>query len=324
HGTHGAGTIGARGGIVGGAPGTPIRAFKVLGDSGFGSLSAVICGLEWVIDTLDDTGVVAINLSLGAPMDDNQTKCGSSSFHQAICNTKRAGVAIVVAAGNDNKNARGYVPAAYSQVITVAAMTDTDGCAGGRGGHSSWGSRDRDDRKWIRSNFGSVVDVIAPGVDIESTAHDGGYRELSGTSMAAPHVTGAIARGWDPGNGGRERNIPGFKADQGLVKLSSNTGCGDEPPVDPGGQPADRPKLTIKPETAAPRERVRVMLRGFPAGDTVRILLKGEREDRVVTNGNGAGSGKFRVPSSREPGRYVVRAVGKSGTSDSAKLRIRD
>lgn len=201
HGTHVAGTIGASRGMAGVAPGTPLWAVKVLGDSGFGSLSAVIRGLEWVIDTRDDTGVVAINLSLGAPVDDHESKCDSSSFHQAICNAKRAGLAIVAAAGNENEDARGFVPAAYSQVITVAAMTDTDGCAGGHGDYSSWGSVDTDDRKWIHSNFGSVVDVIAPGVDIRTTAHDGGYRELSGASMAAPHVAGAIARNWKPGCG---------------------------------------------------------------------------------------------------------------------------
>jgi subtilisin family serine protease len=80
-------------------------------------------------------------------------------------------------------------------VITVSALADTDGLPGGLGGKRcfSWGSYDSDDTFADFSNYGSDVDLIAPGKCIWSTVPGGGYKYMSGTSMAAPHVTGAVA-----------------------------------------------------------------------------------------------------------------------------------
>jgi subtilisin family serine protease len=113
-------------------------------------------------------------------------------LHGAICKVVSAGIPVVVAAGNAGKDAATTVPATYDEVIAVSAFADFDGVPGGLGA-STCGSGDRDDRFANFSNFGADVDIAAPGVCIRSTARGSGYAELSGTSMATPHVTGAVA-----------------------------------------------------------------------------------------------------------------------------------
>ncbi|MDP9369658.1 MAG: S8 family serine peptidase [Chloroflexota bacterium] len=187
HGTHVAGTIGANGGVVGVAPGTPLYAMKVLGDNGSGQWSWVICG----INETARRGITVANLSLVGASSESPDSCANSSLHQAICDAVAQGVRFAVAAGNNGADASGYVPAKYPEVTAVSALADSDGCTGGAGPATSSGA---DDTRASFSNYGSVVDVAAPGVDIYSTV-PGGYGTKSGTSMAAPHVAALFALG---------------------------------------------------------------------------------------------------------------------------------
>ena len=193
HGTHVAGTVGANGTIIGVAPGTPILAVKVLSDSGSGSWSSILCGIDWVARA-GNGGVpraTVANISLGGLSSEDASTCASSSLHQALCNATANGVTFAVAAGNDGIDASGFVPAKYPEVVTVAALADSDGCAGGLGAATGNGA---DDTRASFSNYGSIVDVAAPGVSIYSTV-PGGYGYMSGTSMASPHVAGMLALG---------------------------------------------------------------------------------------------------------------------------------
>ena len=194
HGTHVSGTIGALddgAGVVGMAPGARIWPVKVLTDAGTGLNSDVICGIDYVTAHADEIEVA--NMSLGGGGEDDG-RCGAGNddaMHAAICESVAAGVTYVVAAGNDSADASTSTPAAYDEVITVSALADFDGRSGG--GAPSTCRNDQDDTFASFSNYGSDVDLIAPGVCIESTSMLGGYDTLSGTSMASPHVAGAAA-----------------------------------------------------------------------------------------------------------------------------------
>jgi subtilisin len=195
HGTHVAGTAAAKddaNGVVGVAPGARLWAVKVLNASGSGSTSGIVCGIDWV--TARASTIEVANMSLGGSSSLGSISTCSSSFdpmHQAICRSVSAGVTYAVAAGNSAANANNFVPATYSEVITVSALADFNGQPGG--GAAATCRADQDDTFANFSNFGSDIDLIAPGVCILSTYRGGGLNTLSGTSMATPHVTGAAA-----------------------------------------------------------------------------------------------------------------------------------
>ena len=165
HGTHVAGT--AAGENYGVASGAFIHSVQVLSGSGSGSTSGVIAGVDWVAANRIDPAVA--NMSLGGGV--------SSALNNAVNNAVSSGVFFAVAAGNENTDACNRSPASASQACTVASSTSSDA-------RSSF------------SNFGSCVDIFAPGSSITSTWNTGSSSttSISGTSMASPHVAGAAAR----------------------------------------------------------------------------------------------------------------------------------
>ncbi len=161
HGTHVAGTAAAETnnsrGVAGMAPNTDILAVRVLDANGGGSLADIADGIRYAADT----GAEVINLSLGC-------NCDTKTLEDAVNYAWNKGSVLIAAAGNDGVSTT-FEPASYSNVIAVAAV-------------------DRYDNLASFSNYGSWVDVAAPGVDIASTYPDNRYVYLSGTSMASPHV----------------------------------------------------------------------------------------------------------------------------------------
>ncbi|RYP70049.1 hypothetical protein DL771_005740 [Monosporascus sp. 5C6A] len=166
HGTHVAGTIG--GATYGVAKNTNLYAVKVLNASGSGTTSGVISGMNFVASDARTrncpNGAVA-NMSLGGGL--------STSINSAAAAITNAGVFLAVAAGNDNANAANYSPASAASACTVGATTSGNARAS-------------------FSNYGSVVDIFAPGQNILSTWIGGSSatNTISGTSMASPHIAG--------------------------------------------------------------------------------------------------------------------------------------
>jgi subtilisin family serine protease len=185
HGTHVAGTAAAKddgNGVVGKAPGARIWAIKVLSDSGSGTFSDILEGINYV--AANSNSIEVINMSLG----------GGGTFpplETAITNLVNSkGVVVVVAAGNENSDANNFTPARTPAAITVSAAADSNGKCGGGGPATS---RGLDDSYADFSNHGSVVDIAAEGTDVFSTYKGSKYATMSGTSMAAPNVAGAAA-----------------------------------------------------------------------------------------------------------------------------------
>ena len=164
HGTHVAGTVG--GTLYGIAKEATLHAVRVLNCSGSGSTAGVIAGIEWV--TLNHQKPAVANMSLG----------GGTSFalDNALRASVAAGVSYAVAAGNDSLDACNYSPARVAEALTVGATTSADA-------RSSF------------SNYGSCLGLFAPGSGITSASISGDTASInfSGTSMASPHVAGAIA-----------------------------------------------------------------------------------------------------------------------------------
>ncbi len=184
HGSHVAGIAAAKDnsqGSVGVAPGARIWAIKLLDYNGYGTISNIVKGVDYVTKNADKIDVA--NLSFGC-------ECTSEAMDLAINKAVKAGVTFVVAAGNDGKDGKTFSPGNNPNVVSVSAIVDTDGKCGGLGPDTRYGA---DDTLAVFSNFGNTVDIASPGVNIFSTFKDGQYATLSGTSMAAPYVTGAAA-----------------------------------------------------------------------------------------------------------------------------------
>ncbi len=164
HGTHVSGTVG--GSTVGVAKGVTLVAVRVLNNKGSGTTAGVIAGVDWV--TANHASLSVANMSLGGGY--------YKALNDAVADAVNAGVTFVVAAGNESTDASTKSPASTPTAITVGATTSTDGWA-------------------YYSNYGSIVDVLAPGSGIVSAYKNSStsYATMSGTSMASPHVAGVAA-----------------------------------------------------------------------------------------------------------------------------------
>ncbi|MCA1619620.1 MAG: S8 family peptidase [Acidobacteria bacterium] len=164
HGTHVAGTVG--GSTYGVAKSAMLRGVRVLNCSGSGTTSGVIAGVDWV--RANHIKPAVANMSLGGS--------ASSSLDTAVNNAINAGVAFSVAAGNSNTDACTQSPARVAAAITVGSTTSSDA-------RSSF------------SNYGTCLDIFAPGSSITSAwySSDTATNTISGTSMASPHVCGVTA-----------------------------------------------------------------------------------------------------------------------------------
>jgi subtilisin len=185
HGTSVAGIAAAKddsSGVVGIAPGARLWAIKVLDNNGIGSTSDIIEGIDYVTDHADEIDVV--NLSFGG-------QGSNDALRSAIIGSVAAGVTYVAAAGNNAMDASSFSPASFPEVIAVSAIVDYDGKCGGLSSRIT--SAGGDDKFASFSNYGSVIDMAAPGVEIKTTSRGSSYSSLSGTSASAPHVTGAAA-----------------------------------------------------------------------------------------------------------------------------------
>jgi subtilisin family serine protease len=217
HGTHVSGTIAAIDndrGVVGVAPGARIWAVKVLAANGSGSDSCVIAGIDWVTQQRhwfnQGSGGIDIqvaNMSLGGPT--GGVPPSQDPMCLAIDRSVAAGVIYAVAAGNSASDASGYSPAHCTSPVVVSAFADFDGKPGALSpltasfscGDPAGPTVVHDDTWACFSNYGANVDIAAPGVNIVSTWKADPacgnlpycYATLSGTSMATPHVTGALA-----------------------------------------------------------------------------------------------------------------------------------
>lgn len=304
HGTHVAGIIGAIDngyGVPGVAPGARLWSVKVLDSFLDGSLSEYIAGIDWVTGHASDIEVANASLRYFG-------HTSNAQFNASMAASIEAGVVHVAAAGNENESVK-YVPGNNPEVITVSAIADYDGKAGGTGGYNCTGYG-KDDYKATFSNFGPLVDIAAPGVCIYSTVPGNNYSLSSGTSMAAPHVAGAAALLASASN-------PNSKADVNKIRdtlvQAGNSGWTD---TSPDG--IKEPLLDVSNEekfVLVPMYSLTDSVGGGPPSHVFNVFGQ-LPEDRPVSgdwNGDGVDTVGFFRPST---GYFYLRNSNSPGPAD--------
>lgn len=197
HGTHVSGTVG--GATVGVAKNVTLKSVRVLNNQGSGTTSGVVAGIDWVRNNFSSPAVANMSLGGGA----------SPALDLAVANAVAAGVTFVVSAGNSNDLACNYSPAREPSAITVGSTTSTDA-------RSSF------------SNYGSCVDIFAPGSSIYSSYYNSttSYATLSGTSMSSPHTAGVAALYLGANSGATPAQVLAALTSNATVGVVGNAGSG--------------------------------------------------------------------------------------------------
>ncbi|MEV1018406.1 S8 family serine peptidase [Micromonospora sp. NPDC049801] len=305
HGTHVAGTVG--GSTYGLAKGVQLVGVRVLNCSGSGTNAGVIGGIDWV--TANAIKPAVANMSLGGS--------ANSSLDTAINNSINSGVTYAVAAGNGNalgvrQNACNYSPARVASAITVGATQNNDAAAS-------------------FSNFGTCVDILAPGVNITSAWYDSNTatNTISGTSMASPHVAGAAALALSANPSWTPQQVRDYLVGNSTPNVVTNVGTGTPNQllyVGSGGTPpADDFSVGVSPTagstapggsvsatvstatTSGSAQSVSLSASGLPSGATASF------SPATVTSG-GSSTLTIATSASTPAGTYGVTVTG-AGTA---------
>jgi subtilisin family serine protease len=286
HGTHVAGTVG--GTTWGVAKGVTLIPVRVLNCKGSGTWSGVIAGVDWVAGS--PLRPAAANMSLGGG--------ASTSVNAAVAGAVSKGVTMVVAAGNSNANACNYSPSGEPSAITVGATTSSDARAS-------------------YSNYGSCVDIFAPGSSITSAwnTSDTATNTISGTSMAAPHVTGVAVLALAANSAASPAAVASFLTTNATANRLSSIGTGS-------------PNLLVYSLAAgAPTEpAIQVVAVKSLVGGAAK-LVNGWRASATVTMGdptdNYAAVANATVQGSFSPGGTASCVTDSTGSCTMSSARIK-
>lgn len=290
HGTHVAGTV--AGAAYGMAKGSRLVPVRVLNCDGSGSWTGVIAGIDWVAKNAAKPAVA--NMSLGGGK--------SSSVNTAVANLVTAGVTTVVAAGNSNANACNYSPASEPSAVTVGATQSNDARAS-------------------YSNFGSCLDIFAPGSSITSAWYtsSSATNTISGTSMASPHVAGAAALYLASNPAASPAAVTSALTSNATTNKVTSPGTGSPNRllyVDGGTTTTPAPAITsLSPTSGAVRDPVTITGSGFTGATSV--TFGGTSATFTVISDTSIATS---VPLDASSGNVVVTTPG--GTSNGASFTV--